>query len=173
MFILYNNTYPSIHSNTSCIHQFRCYQGVLKHKRILRVVHHLFCECSKFTKVFTYIVKLMNRHSNIQTWPYNIFLQIDEEAVRFRVGQQKLKSSKTSLMDRLRDRLQNHRSNASSTDQEQESTVKFQKLSTKKETHRVHFVWYHFDEEKKKSFMHVRARSGGFFLSNVRANNFF
>ena len=29
----------SLHSNTSCIHQFRCYQGVLKHKRILRVVH--------------------------------------------------------------------------------------------------------------------------------------
>ena len=58
VFILYNIILSSLHSNTSCIHQFRCYQGVLKHKRILRVVHHLFCECSKFTKVFN--VKLMN-----------------------------------------------------------------------------------------------------------------
>ena len=77
-------------------------------------------------------------------------MQIDEEAVRgmsdsdlekylpkkgdrfalkdfFAQGQQKPKSSKTSLMDRLRDRLQKHRSNASSTDQESESTVKIPK----------------------------------------------
>ena len=65
VFILYNiilsiSLPSSLHSNTSCIYKFRCYQGVLKHKRILRVVHHLFCKCSKFTKVFTYIVKLMN-----------------------------------------------------------------------------------------------------------------
>ena len=77
-------------------------------------------------------------------------MQIDEEAVRgmsdsdlekylpkkgdrfalkdlLAQGQQKPKSSKTSLMDRLRDRLQKHRSNASSTDQESESTVKIPK----------------------------------------------
>ena len=110
-------------------------------------------------------------------------MQIDEEAVRgmsdsdleeylpkkgdrfalkdfLAQGQQKPKSSKTSLMDRLRDRLQKHRSNASSRDQEPESTVKIPKLSAQKETHRVHLGWYHFDE-KKKSYLHLRAKSGG------------
>ena len=42
MFILYNlilsiSLRSSLYSNTSCIHQFRCYQGVLKHKRISRI----------------------------------------------------------------------------------------------------------------------------------------
>ena len=63
-------------------------------------------------------------------------------------------------MDRLRDRLQKHRSNASSRDQEPESTVKIPKLNAQKETHRVHLGWYHFDE-KKKSYLHLRAKSGG------------
>jgi hypothetical protein len=77
-------------------------------------------------------------------------------------GLAKPKSRKASLMDRLRDRLRSNRTNSTDTcTDEPESTVKkIQKLSAKKQVHKVHLGWYHF-EEKKKIYLHVRAKAGG------------
>lgn len=79
-------------------------------------------------------------------------------------GQEKPKSRKTSLMDRLRDRLRSKRANSTDTctdDDEPQSTLgKIPKLSAKKPVHKVHLGWYHFDE-KKKIYLHVRAKAGG------------
>jgi hypothetical protein len=100
-------------------------------------------------------------------------LQIDEDAVRgmsdsdlseylpkkgdrfalkdfITVGLAKPKSRKAGLMDRLRDRLRSNRANSTDTcTDEPESTVKkIPKLSAKKQVHKVHLGWYHFEEKK-------------------------
>lgn len=65
-------------------------------------------------------------------------------------------------MDRLRDRFRSNRANSTDTcTNEAEYTVKkIPKLSAKKQVHKVHIGWYHL-EEKKKIYLHVRAKIGG------------
>lgn len=77
---------------------------------------------------------------------------------------EKPKARKASLMDRLRDRLRSKRANSTDTcldeNEPQSTEVKIPKLNAKKPVHKVHLGWYHFDE-KKKSYLHVRAKAGG------------
>ena len=63
----------------------------------------------------------------------------------------KPKSRKTSLVDRLRDRLRSNRTKSTDTcTDEPESTVKkIQKLSAKKQVHTVHIGWYHFEDKRR------------------------
>lgn len=77
-------------------------------------------------------------------------------------GLEKPKTRKTSLMDRLRDRLRSSRTSNTDTSHEETESVakKIPKLSAKKEEHKVHLGWYHFDEGKKM-YVHVRAKAGG------------
>jgi hypothetical protein len=77
-------------------------------------------------------------------------------------GPKKTKSNKASLIDRLRHRLQRNNTDTtdSETNEEELPKLKVRKLSAKKELHKVHLGWYHFDE-KKNSYVHVRAKAGG------------
>ena len=77
-------------------------------------------------------------------------------------GLAKPKSRKASLMDRLRDRLRSNRASSTDTctDEPESNVKKIPKLSANKQVHKVHLGWYHF-EEKKKIYLHVRAKAGG------------